>query len=91
MIMFLFYIENYRNEEEYKNQLIIKLMVVSIIVILSWQTFIYTSKGFMVGEYVCMVMIHVYTAGDNVQTNWTAHVNQSCINTCMMHMFIKLS
>ena len=91
MIMFLFYIENYRNEEEYKNQLIIKLMVVSrpIIVILSWQTFIYTSQGFMVGEYVCMVMIHVYTAGDNVQTNWTAHVNESCINTSMM--FIKLS
>ena len=46
MIMFLFYIENYRNEEEYKNQLIIKLMVVSTIVILSWQTFIYTSQGF---------------------------------------------
>ena len=46
LIMFLFFIENYRNEEEYKNQLIIKLMVVSIIVILSWQTFIYRSQGF---------------------------------------------
>ena len=53
LIMFLFFIENYRNEEEYKNQLIIKLMVVSIIVILSWQTFIYRSQGFC-GWWICL-------------------------------------